>query len=285
MNDLQRSVWTKLQDFLIDEGTPAITFEQRLAQENGWSVFFARRVVEEYKRFLYLALFGGHPVCPSDEVDQCWHAHMTFTRSYWDRLCKDVLGVPLHHDPSGGGRDEDAKHDDMYAKTKLAYALVFNEQAPSDIWPPSFERFRPSMRHRAHRCLACVHHPEACGPRGSGCARVLDRSGDDRGLLGRLRRGRRGRVAGDGLRGCGDHSAVLRRDRTRALWGAAHVPPNGLTGRLWRRRWRELDAVALQLGFQRRHIRPRRLFSPSRPRTTRRPPLALIGRERRAWIA
>lgn len=152
MNDLQSTVWSKLQQYRIDEPVdgrpPAFAFEKRLARENGWSIAYATRVVEEYKRFLYLALFGGHPVCPSDEVDQCWHMHMTFTRSYWDRLCKHVLGMPIHHDPSRGGKSEDTKHDDMYAKTKQAYQRVFGAKPPEDIWPSSERRFDHSKRFR-----------------------------------------------------------------------------------------------------------------------------------------
>ena len=152
MNDLQSTVWTKLQQYRIDEPVdgkpPALPFERRLARENGWTIAYATRIVEEYKRFIYLALFGGHPVCPSDEVDQCWHMHMTFTRSYWDRLCKQVLGIPIHHDPSRGGKSEDIKHDDMYAKTKLAYERVFGAKPPEDIWPSSQRRFDRSKRFR-----------------------------------------------------------------------------------------------------------------------------------------
>lgn len=152
MNDLQSTVWNKLQQYRIDEAVdgkpPAFPFERRLARENGWTIAYATRVVEEYKKFLYLALFGGHPVCPSDEVDQCWHMHMTFTRSYWDRLCKEVLGMPIHHDPSRGGKSEDSKHDDMYAKTKLAYERAFGAKPPEDIWPSSEKRFDHSKRYR-----------------------------------------------------------------------------------------------------------------------------------------
>jgi hypothetical protein len=172
MNDLQRGVWTRLEEFSIDEGTPDVPFERRLARENGWSVGYAGRVIEEYKRFLYLALFAGHPVCPSEEVDQAWHMHMTFTRSYWDRLCKGVLGIPLHHDPSRGGRDEDTKHEDMYAKTKNAYKRVFGAKPPEDIWPPSSKRFDPRARYRRIDVAEVYVVPRA-GVRAAAAAAVL----------------------------------------------------------------------------------------------------------------
>jgi len=39
----------------------ALTFEARLAREQGWSSARAARVVEEYRRFLYLAATNGRP--------------------------------------------------------------------------------------------------------------------------------------------------------------------------------------------------------------------------------
>ncbi|MEK6230809.1 MAG: hypothetical protein N2A42_03075 [Luteolibacter sp.] len=33
----------------------------------------------EYKRFVALAMLAGHPVTPSEEVDQAWHLHLVYT--------------------------------------------------------------------------------------------------------------------------------------------------------------------------------------------------------------
>lgn len=149
MNDRQQDVLKQLTQFRIDDdskGRPDLTFTQRLARENRWSVAYAERVVDEYKRFVFLASFAGHPVTPSDQVDQAWHLHMTYTRSYWDRLCGQVLGKPLHHNPTRGGAGEDAKFNDWYARTKGTYFLTFGAEPPADIWPSSDERFDPRQR-------------------------------------------------------------------------------------------------------------------------------------------
>ncbi len=42
---------------------------------------------DEYRRFAFLAATAGHPVTPSDAVDQAWHLHLTYSRDYWDRFC------------------------------------------------------------------------------------------------------------------------------------------------------------------------------------------------------
>src|SRR5947199_354356 len=77
----------------------------------------AARAIEEYRRFAFLAVAAGHPVSPSDAVDQVWHLHLLYTRSYWVQFCGEVLGKPLHHEPSTGGGGEAAKFDAWYGQT------------------------------------------------------------------------------------------------------------------------------------------------------------------------
>lgn len=146
MNDQMRQVWERLEGFDVDEGRPALRFAARLARENGWDEAFAERVVTEYKRFLLLAVTAGHPVTPSDQVDQAWHLHMAYTRSYWGRLCGQTLGRSLHHDPTRGGETEDHKFDDWYQRTLETYTRAFGHAPPADIWPAPEVRFDPGQR-------------------------------------------------------------------------------------------------------------------------------------------
>lgn len=134
-------LWLRLQAFEFNDAGASLTFTRRLARENGWSVGFATRVVEEYKRFVYLAMTAGHQVTPSDEVDQAWHLHLTYTRSYWDDLCREVLGRPLHHGPTKGGRAEGERFEDQYERTLASYRNAFGEAPPDAVWPPSAIRF------------------------------------------------------------------------------------------------------------------------------------------------
>jgi hypothetical protein len=141
-------LWRKIEVFEIDEGKPNLTFAARLARENGWTVGFARKVVEEYKRFVYLAMVAGHRVTPSEHVDQAWHLHMVYTGSYWDRLCGEVLPRPLKHTPTEGGTAEDTKFDDWYAKTKESYQREFGAEPPREIWPEGDDRFGHDLQWR-----------------------------------------------------------------------------------------------------------------------------------------
>lgn len=117
---MQSALWARLAALDLD-GPAALSFSHRLARDNGWPLAFARRVVLEYKKFVYLAATCGHPVTPSDEVDQAWHLHLVYTRSYWDELCGQVLGFALHHGPTKGGAAEGHKFQDWYAATQQSY--------------------------------------------------------------------------------------------------------------------------------------------------------------------
>jgi uncharacterized protein (TIGR04222 family) len=134
-------LWDRIAAFALDEPGAEWTFTQRLARENRWTEAHAARVVAEYRRFLLLAMAAGHPVTPSDGVDQAWHLHLTYTRSYWDDLCGTVLGRPLHHGPTRGGAAESAKFHDWYARTRESYRRIFGAEPPADIWPPAEDRF------------------------------------------------------------------------------------------------------------------------------------------------
>lgn len=139
-------LWGRLQAFNPDDPASPSPFTRRLARENRWPLDHAHRVVEEYKRFAFLAVAAGHPVTPSDAVDQAWHLHLLYTRSYWDEFCGEVLRTPLHHGPTRGGAAESAKYHDWYARTLESYGRLFGEPPPADIWPPARVRFGRDLR-------------------------------------------------------------------------------------------------------------------------------------------
>src|SRR5262249_24019421 len=60
----------------------------------------------------------------------------------------DVLGVPLHHEPSRGGAGETGKDRAMYEATLAAYREVFSAEPPADIWPPIGQRFGDDLQRR-----------------------------------------------------------------------------------------------------------------------------------------
>jgi hypothetical protein len=131
----------RLASFSIDDGTPALTFTARLARENRWAPAHAHRVVGEYLRFLYLATVSPDTLTPSIAVDQAWHLHLCYTRSYWHHLCRDTIGRDLHHGPTRGGARENHRYHESYERTLRLYAEEYGTAPPADIWPSASLRF------------------------------------------------------------------------------------------------------------------------------------------------
>ncbi len=152
MEHHQAVLFRRICDFEFNLSDDARPFEQRLAQEAQWTAGFTGRAIDEYRRFVLLACTAGHPVCPSETVDQVWHLHLIYTRSYWQRFCGEVLDQPLHHEPSKGGPAEYAKHVRMYADTLASYRSAFDQWPPADIWPDVETRFaRPVAARQVER--------------------------------------------------------------------------------------------------------------------------------------
>lgn len=135
------TLWQRIADHHIGPPDASLTFAARLARENRWSPAYAERVIGEYKRFCYLAVTAGHPVTPSDAVDQAWHLHLTYSRDYWEHFCPRVLKTDLHHGPTAGGEEERTRFYRQYADTLAAYEAAFDEPPPADIWPDAHRRF------------------------------------------------------------------------------------------------------------------------------------------------
>ena len=122
-------------------------FTRRLARDHGWPLPFACDAVREYGRFCFLAVASPNPVTPSEEVDEVWHLHLTYSRDYWDVWCGAVLQAPLHHDPTPGGVAAQARFRAQYAETLALYEGFFGPP-PEAFWPATHRRFgaRPRFR-------------------------------------------------------------------------------------------------------------------------------------------
>jgi hypothetical protein len=141
MTPQQQTLWFSIQNFELDDPRASFTFTDRLAKENGWTLEYALRATEEYKKFIFLMCIAEHPLTPSDQVDQVWHLHLLYTRSYWIDLCANTLKKEIHHGPTAGGAAEKDKFENWYDKTLTLYAETFSLVAPVDLWPISKVRF------------------------------------------------------------------------------------------------------------------------------------------------
>lgn len=144
----QRELYERIRAYPFDQKGSLLPFSARLARENGWSRAYTARVITEYRRFVFLAVVAGHPVAPSDQVDQAWHLHLLYTKSYWKRFCNETLNTPLHHDPTEGGPEERDKFRRWYEKTLESYRAIFGQDPSVDIWPRPAVRFDHDINFR-----------------------------------------------------------------------------------------------------------------------------------------
>lgn len=141
MNQEQLKLWNDIKSFELDEPEVSLSFTDRLARENGWTIEYSIRTILEYKKFIFLLTISKHPLTPSDQVDQVWHLHLLYTQSYWEDFCENIIKRKIHHGPTKGGEIEKTKFTNWYEKTKELYLDVFNTETPKDIWPSSEIRF------------------------------------------------------------------------------------------------------------------------------------------------
>jgi hypothetical protein len=141
MNDEQLKLWNEIKGFELDEPEISLSFTDRLARENGWTIEYSIRAILEYKKFIFLLSITDHPLTPSDQVDQVWHLHLLYTQSYWEDFCENIIKRKIHHGPTKGGETEKTKFTNWYEKTKELYLKVFKSEPPRDIWSSSEIRF------------------------------------------------------------------------------------------------------------------------------------------------
>lgn len=84
---------------------------------------------------MFLICASGQQLTPSDQVDQVWHLHLLYTKSYWGEFCETIPGRKVHHMPTRGGQQESARFHDLYRQTLDIYQHFFGQATPGDIWP------------------------------------------------------------------------------------------------------------------------------------------------------
>jgi hypothetical protein len=135
------ALWQRLTQYNIDTAEAKLNFAQRLARENNWTQAFAEQALVEYKRFMFLIVHTGRPQTPSDQVDQVWHLHLTYSQSYWQEFCPKILGQNIHHGPTKGGQQQRILFRAQYAQTLHDYEQSFGK-APAEFWPSVDDRFK-----------------------------------------------------------------------------------------------------------------------------------------------
>lgn len=131
MNPTQTNIWDNVLKFNLDQPISEYNFSTRLAYENGWSLSFTQRAIEEYKRFMFLATISPEVVSPSPLVEVVWHQHLIYTQSYHE-FC-EILGKQIIHTPSIHTHSEKNSFEQTGKHTLALYRQFWGEP-PKDIW-------------------------------------------------------------------------------------------------------------------------------------------------------
>ena len=126
------SLWQRIAGFALDDTEAEHPYSAKLADEEGWSLSDARRVAEEYRRFLYLSQILSARPAPPEPLDAAWRTHLLYTRAYWQDLVPNALQKPLHRDPEETA--DPAAQKAFWRAARPAYAAEFGAPPPPDIW-------------------------------------------------------------------------------------------------------------------------------------------------------
>lgn len=77
----QQLLWSRIQGFSFDDRTAQVTFSDKLAASQNWTIPFAQKAIEEYRKFLFLCCTSPKGAAPSKIVDEVWHLHLSYTQS------------------------------------------------------------------------------------------------------------------------------------------------------------------------------------------------------------
>lgn len=122
-------------------GASTMSFEARLEKEHDLTTDSARRLVVEYRRYLYLKAVHGGVLTPSKRVDQAWHLHMETPGLDWDRYCEARFGMRIEHFTGLSAKHVEAN----YVRTLDVYRQEFGQEPPRDIWPSVADQAKAQM--------------------------------------------------------------------------------------------------------------------------------------------
>ena len=125
-------LWLKL-NMMNAEGLQAFAPVMEAMQKQwGQNAEMAQRIIEEYRKFLFLAMRAGHQVIPPGPVNDVWMMHLQNAQNYWENLGKMIGDRPM----AQGGADPKnfASMADAWKATLDSYEKIVGRKPPMDIW-------------------------------------------------------------------------------------------------------------------------------------------------------
>ena len=134
-------LWLRLA-FLEREGGPSAAALHRLVErETGWTPDRVRAIIEEYRRFLFLAMRAGHAVAPPPAIERVWNLHIAHAPNYWEVLSQLITERPVAEPGSLASAPS----------TLASYRAIFEIDAPAERWGVTATRGKRSLLRRLWR--------------------------------------------------------------------------------------------------------------------------------------
>ncbi|WP_421694126.1 hypothetical protein [Aestuariivirga sp.] len=124
-------LWLKLNMMNADGLQAFAPLMEAMQKQMGQNAETTQRVIEEYRKFLFLAMRAGHQVIPPGPVNDAWMMHIQTAQNYWENL-----GQMIGERPMAQGLDarQFASMADTWKATLESYEKIFGMKPPKDIW-------------------------------------------------------------------------------------------------------------------------------------------------------
>lgn len=146
-----QDLFQKIIDFDFDTTNYHLNFTRRLAERHAWAWEYACELVQEYRRFMYLAAISDQEISPSKPIDEAWHLHLEDHDNY-ARFCHDAIGKYIEHRPASEASEAERMRA-QYARTLELYLKEFGEVPYCYYWPTVRHNRRPDKRYKTGKEL------------------------------------------------------------------------------------------------------------------------------------
>ncbi len=128
------NTWGKIRERFSGIDASTLAFADKIARKHQWKKQFCVKAIDEYKKFIFLAVVSDFNVTPSKYIDVVWHEHLLFTKAYRD-FCTEIIEYNLDHYPELVPTDEQTEtYKEQYLATIRSYIKEFAVLPPAAIW-------------------------------------------------------------------------------------------------------------------------------------------------------
>jgi hypothetical protein len=128
------NMWEKMTEMFGGTDASTKAFADKISRKYKCTKSYALKSVNEYKKFLYLAVISDFHVTPSQAIDKVWHEHILFTQAY-RIFCDEVIEYNLNHHPELFPLEEQTeRYHAQYIDTLNLYVKEFGIFPTDEIW-------------------------------------------------------------------------------------------------------------------------------------------------------